>query len=140
MKIQVFYDEVKFRLRKATSIKKFLEKVIRNENKIPGDLNFVFTGDQQLREINKVYLGHDYFTDVISFDNNAGNNLNGEIYISIERVKENARNYNVKLSEEVLRVMVHGILHLCGYRDDETKKKEEMFLKQEKLIIDFMQE
>ena len=137
MKIKIYYDHIKFRFRQTKSIKKFIEKVIREEKRIPGDLNFIFTGDERITEINKSFLNHDYNTDVISFDNNRGKEINGDIYISIDSVRDNSKTYHVRLREELIRVMIHGILHLCGYEDDRIEKKEEMFLKQENFVKDF---
>jgi len=126
LKIKIFYDQVKFRIQKSKSVLDLIEKVIRSENKVPGDLNFIITSDRIVKEINKEFLKHNYFTDVIAFDNSEGRIVNGEIYISIERVKMNAINYKVSLNDEILRVMVHGVLHLCGYEDGTQKKKMEM--------------
>ncbi len=137
MKVKIFYDRVNFRLRKATEIKIFMERVIREERRIPGDLCFIFVDDEEIRKINKSFLAHDYYTDVISFGENKGKAVSGEVYISVDRVRDNAKVYNVTFSEEVLRVMIHGILHLCGYDDGETKEKEIMFSRQEHLIIEF---
>jgi len=120
---KIYYDEIKFRLKEADKTKKFIEKVIRNEKLVPGDLNFIFTTDKSLRKINKEFLSKDSDTDVIAFNYNICEEVIGEIYISIEGVRENSHNYNVSLRSEVLRVMIHGVLHLCGYND---KKKEEI--------------
>lgn len=123
MSIKIYYDEIKFRLKEADNTKKFIEKVIRNERLVPGDLNFIFTTDKGIRKINQEFLSKDSDTDVIAFNYNICEEVIGEIYISIERVRENSHNYNVSLRSEVLRVMIHGVLHLCGYND---KKKEEI--------------
>ena len=120
MSIKIFYDEIEFRLNKSDRVKKFIDKVIREEKMIPGDLNFVFTNNKNLREINVKFLKRDHNTDVITFNYNFKNKINGEIYISIETVKSNALKYIVNLEEEVIRVMIHGVLHLCGF-DDKTK-------------------
>lgn len=124
MKISVYYDKVRFRLKNWRKTKDIIDKVIRNEGKISGDLYFIITNDGTLRRMNVEFLNHDYFTDVISFDYSEGNIINGEVYVSIDTVKRNSEWYNVKLNEEVNRVMVHGILHLLGY-DDKTKNEKE---------------
>ncbi len=135
MKIKVHYDNVKFRLRNSGKIKTFLAGVIRKENKMPGDLVFIFTGDETIRKINKEFLGHNRYTDVISFDYSGGMVINGEIYIGINTVVKSAAEFKVSLKEEVLRVMIHGILHLLGYKDEERGEKERMHAVQEDLLI-----
>ncbi len=138
MSIKIYYDKLKFRIHKTGEIKKFLEKVISNERKTTGDLKFIFTNDEIELDINRKFLGHDYYTDIISFDYSAGNVVDGEIYISIDALKRNASKYNVSTYEEVVRVMIHGILHLCGYRDDNKQRKDNMFGRQEKLLTEFI--
>ena len=138
MSVKVYYDQIKFRIRRSGEIKKFLEKVIRDEKKIPGDLCFIFTGDKMILEINREFLNHNYYTDVISFNYSRQKIINGEIYISSDTVKENARINNVKIFEEILRVMIHGVLHLCGYNDVSRKEREFMFEKQEEKVKEFI--
>jgi len=124
LKIKIFYDEVKYRIQSVKKIKELIIKVIGNEGKIPGDLNFIFTNDNRIREINCEFLKRDNFTDVIAFDYGDDNVVNGEIYISTDTVKRNSINYNVSFKNEILRVIIHGTLHLCGYRDKTVKEKE----------------
>lgn len=126
MNIRIFYDEVNFRLRGWRKAVKIFVRVIGKENKIPGDLNFIITDDKSIKKINNEFLKHNYFTDVIAFNNSFENVISGEIYISIDTVKRNAKNYNISLREEVIRVMIHGLLHLCGYTDNSIERKKYM--------------
>ena len=114
-----------------------MEKVIRKEEKDSGDLIFIFTDDETLRKINVEFLNHNYFTDVITFNWGTDALISGEIYISIDRVRDNAINYNVSLKNEILRVMIHGILHLVGFDDRTENEKEGMRFKEDQCIKSF---
>ncbi len=104
----------------------WLNKVADNEGFSIGEISYVFVNDEELRSMNKKYLNHDYYTDIITFDYSEIKNLNGDIFISIDRVRENATKFNVTREEELRRVMVHGILHLMGYKDGTTDEKNVM--------------
>ncbi len=97
--------------------KTWLKAVIRAEGLQPGDIQYVFCNDQDLLQRNIQFLNHDTFTDIITFDNRVGECVSGEIFISVDRVQENAESLHVPIEDERLRVMVHGVLHLCGYKD-----------------------
>lgn len=131
MSIKVFYDNTGYRIRNWRKVVKVLLKVIRKEGKISGDLSFIITSDEEVKKINVQFLEHDYFTDVITFNYNNKSLVNGEVYISLDSVKENALNYNVSLNEEIKRVIIHGVLHLVGYNDKSAEEKAAMKWKED---------
>lgn len=124
--IRFHTEDCSFQLKQKRKIRLWLSKVIHKNKLKYTDLNFIFCSDEYLLEINKYYLHHDFYTDIITFQNNSGNsNLCGDLFISIPRVKENARKYKVEFTLELHRVMVHGILHLMGFKD---KKKADALI------------
>ncbi len=112
-----FNYETEFILGDEMIFSEWLSRAILSENKIEGEINYIFCDDEYLLKLNERYLSHDTLTDIISFDYSVGNELHGDIFISIERVQENAHDFQVTLHEELKRVMVHGLLHYCGYKD-----------------------
>jgi rRNA maturation RNase YbeY len=129
-----FYYESKFKLENEEEYTNWIIRVIESEDKKLGELSYVFCSDDFLYELNKKYLEHSTFTDIISFDYSEAGNLAGEIYISIERVKENALEYKEEFITELLRVMAHGVLHLAGYMDKKEQDKELMRVKENEKI------
>jgi rRNA maturation RNase YbeY len=115
-----------FELVNPEQIITWLEGVISAEKKIVGELNYIFCDDAYLHKINVDFLDHDTFTDIISFDYTQGNVVSGDMYISVERVEENAQDFNCSFRDELSRVMVHGILHYCGYNDKSTEEAKLM--------------
>ena len=122
--------ETDFELSDEAAISEWISKVILSENKSEGEINFIFCDDDYLLEINKQHLNHDTLTDVISFDYSLGNELSGDIFISVERVIDNANDFKVSFTEELNRVMIHGILHYCGYKD-KTEEDEQLMRNKE---------
>ncbi len=112
-----FNYETQFELDNGKEISNWISSVISSEKFKEGDINYVFCDDDYLLKLNIEFLNHDTLTDIISFDNSIGKILHGDIFISIERVKENAKKFNVSFQDELQRVMVHGVLHYCGYKD-----------------------
>ena len=112
-----FNYEIDFEILEETIYTDWISSVIISENKSEGEINYIFCDDNYLVEINQQYLNHDTLTDIISFDYSLGNEIHGDIYISIERVRENAEEFKVSFEEELKRVMIHGVLHYCGYKD-----------------------
>ena len=126
-----FYSENDFKLREEALYEAWIRRIIESENRKLEDISYIFCDDEYLLEINQKYLDHDTYTDIISFDNSVGNILAGDIFISTERVGENAREYGVDFQEELRRVMAHGILHFCGYKDKSDEESTFMRQKEE---------
>ena len=112
-----FNYETEFTLENEDAISNWISNVIKSENKKEGEINYIFCDDEYLLKINQEHLQHDYYTDIISFDYTVGNEINGDMFISVDRVKENAQDFNVSFDDELKRVIVHGVLHYCGYTD-----------------------
>ena len=126
-----FNYETEFELHNEPDFSKWLSAVILSENKKEGEINYIFCDDNYLLEINQQYLDHDTLTDIISFDYSVGNEINGDVFVSVERVKENASDFKVTFHEEIQRVLVHGILHYCGYNDKTESDERIMRSKEE---------
>ena len=131
-----FYSEVPFEVSNADTTAAWLSSIISQENHNEGEVSIVFCDDAFLHKLNVEFLNHDTLTDVISFDYSVGKEIHGEIFISIERVRENAHEFNQSFDTELSRVMAHGILHYCGYKDKSSseevimRSKEEFYLQQ----------
>jgi rRNA maturation RNase YbeY len=125
-KVQFFFEKKGFSLKDRNALKAFIEKIFSAEGKKLQSLNYIFCSDKRLLEINRQFLQHDYYTDIISFELSTGPAIEAEVYISIDRVRENARNLGLTLRSEIHRVILHGALHLCGYRDKTPSEKAEM--------------
>jgi probable rRNA maturation factor len=126
LRIRIFYDEPGLRLKGWRKLAEIIKRIILERNKLPGDISIIIVCDKELQNINKEFLEHDYFTDVVTFNYNEGNSVNGEIYISKDTVTANAGEYKVNVQEELKRVVIHGILHLTGMDDKTDEEREEM--------------
>ncbi len=126
-------------LANRTALKAFIEKAIKKEGLTIETLQYIFCSDQFLLGINKSYLQHDYYTDIISFDlSESKGKLIGEVYISIDRVKENAKSHKTSLKEELLRVIFHGALHFCGYKDKKPADIKKMRAQEDKWLKSYL--
>ena len=132
-----FNYETEFTLDNEQAFADWLSAVIVSENKNEGEINYIFCDDEYLHKINVEYLNHDTLTDIISFDYTVGNELNGDIFVSVERVEDNAKDFNVSFIEELKRVLAHGILHYCGYKDKSDSEAELMRSKENEKIAMF---
>jgi len=112
-----FNYESDFSLEQEDNYASWIETIVESENKILGEISYIFCDDDFLHNINMQYLNHDTLTDIISFDYTQGDVISGDIFISVERVEDNANDFNVSFDEELKRVIAHGVLHYCGYKD-----------------------
>ena len=112
----------------------WIETIVESENKILGEISYIFCDDEYLHSINMQYLNHDTLTDIISFDYTEGDIISGDIFVSIERVVDNAKDFNVPFDEELKRVLAHGVLHYCGYKDKSEEDALLMRTKEEEKI------
>ena len=132
MKGTVFFhsEDISFSLKKKSSITKWILSAVTKEKRKCDIINFVFCSDQFLLRLNIEYLKHDTLTDIITFDYSS-REIQSDIFISIERVKENAKKFNVSFEKELHRVMIHGVLHLCGYKDKKISEKKKIRVRED---------
>lgn len=133
----IFIEGTKVKFSKS-DIKKFIKDLIVSENKKTGDINFIFCSDEYLFQVNKQYLNHDYYTDIITFDYCEDNHIYGDIFISVDRVLENSLYHEVDFNNEFCRVLFHGALHLCGY-NDKTKADKILMTSKEDFYLNKFQ-
>lgn len=131
MSIYFHAEDVETPSIKQKKTESWIESTIQTEEKLSGEINFIFCSDDYLLEINKQYLQHDYYTDVITFDYTENNIIGGDIFISIDRIKENAEEFGKDETEELHRIIIHGVLHLIGYKDKSDKEKQVMTEKED---------
>ncbi|MEJ7625613.1 MAG: rRNA maturation RNase YbeY [Ferruginibacter sp.] len=135
-----FNFQKKTTIRDIKKIKNFIPFLLKKERKNLTEITIVLCSDAYLLNLNRKFLQHDFYTDIITFDLSLSDssNIEGELFISIDRVKDNARNFKVKVQQELKRVIIHGVLHLCGYSDKEQKEKSKMKKKEEFYLSQFI--
>lgn len=129
--IDYHFEDIDFQFKGKGKNSKWLRLVAESEIRVLGDINIVFCSDNYVLDINQKFLGHDYFTDIITFDYCEKDRLNGDLFISVDSVRENAIEYGEEFQRELARVMVHGILHLIGYDDHTKSEQKEMRAKED---------
>ena len=138
--ISYFFEDTDFLFKKKTINNKWLKLVAESEIRRVGQINIIFCSDNYILDINQQYLQHDYFTDIITFDYCEGDVLSGDLFISVDTVRENAIDYGTEFEDELNRVIVHGVLHLIGYDDHceediaQMRKKEDYYLSLRELV------
>lgn len=131
--INFFSEDVDFDLKGKVKTKKWITTIVNNEAQKTGDINIIFCSDEYLLQVNKQYLDHDYYTDIITFNYNT-DKVSGDLFISIDRVAENAEKQNVPRGTEMQRVIIHGVLHLLGYNDKSPEEEKVIRQKEDKAI------
>ena len=111
---------------REAEVSAWVRQVAKSYGKVMGDINYIFVDDETMLDINRRFIGHDYYTDHIGFDYTEGNALSGDIYISLDTVRTNAEQFSVTQDEELRRIIIHGLLHLCGLRDKTPEERAEM--------------
>ncbi len=137
MSISFFFEDTPSVAFSRREIKSWIIASITFENKKVGNINFIFCSDRYLLKINQQYLKHDYFTDIVTFDYVEGDIISGDVFISIDRVKENSGIYNVSFETELHRIIIHGVLHLLGYHDKDPEDKTLMTRKEDYYLSRF---
>ena len=129
-------EEISFNLKEKNKIKRWIKNVIENEEKKLGEISYIFCSDEYLLDINQKYLEHNTYTDIITFDYIENLNIiSGDIFVSIDRVKENSVKFKVTFEEELRRVLIHGILHLLGYPDKKPSEEKKMREKENEALL-----
>jgi len=126
--------ETDFELSNEVDLTKWINAVIKSHDCTLQEINYIFVDDDYQHKLNLEYLNHDTLTDIISFDYSVGNNLQGDIYISVERVVDNAHDFNVEFKDELHRVIIHGVLHYCGFKDKSEADAKQMRSKEDEAL------
>jgi probable rRNA maturation factor len=136
-KICFFYQDVNVTLARRTNLKNYIQSVFKKEGKKLDFLNYIFCNDKSLLEINREFLNHDYYTDIVTFNLSETEAIHAEIYISIDRIRENAKQFDVSFKSELHRVIFHGVLHLCGYKDKTKEEKRKIRAKEDYYLTQY---
>ncbi|MCW4451668.1 rRNA maturation RNase YbeY [Kaistella sp. BT6-1-3] len=128
--IQFFFEDID-KIEIEANLSNSLENIILSEGKKPGEINYIFCDDEYLLQVNREYLKHDYYTDVITFDYVKGKTISGDIFVSLPRIFDNAQTLSKDFESEFFRVLAHGLLHLCGYKDKTEEEIAEMRSKED---------
>ncbi|HEV8273621.1 MAG TPA: rRNA maturation RNase YbeY [Chitinophagaceae bacterium] len=137
-KVHFFSHDIQTSLKNTTNLKHFIESIFKQERKSLDSINYVFCSDKTILEINKKYLNHDFYTDVITFKLSPNNkSITAEVYISLERIRDNAKKIGISIKSELHRVIFHAALHLCGYTDKKKRDIEIMRRKEDKLLLKY---
>ena len=131
-------QDIKLILKDKTIIRSWIVNAIQNEDKKTGDITFVFCSDEYLLGMNQQYLHHDDYTDVITFDYTEGDRVSGDIFISYERILDNSNQLKTLPEDELHRVMIHGVMHICGYKDKQPKARAQMTIKENQYLDLFL--
>lgn len=131
----VYNYETDFKLKEEKKLSEWIRLCIKKEGYSIGEINYIFCNDAYLHKLNVAFLKHDTYTDIISFDYTIGKEISGDVFISIERVKENANKYKELLDNEINRVLIHGVLHYLGYKDKTKEEKEQMRAKEDECLL-----
>jgi len=123
-------EDISFPSIKRKAMSRWIKQVVERNNRRVGDITCIFCSDAKILEINRKYLKHDYYTDIITFDYTGNNQLSGDLFISLDTVKTNSDKFKTNYDDELRRVMIHGILHLCGYNDSTKEEKEMIRIKE----------
>ena len=137
MAISFNNHEIKFNLKNKKRIKNWIKEVIKEHKKSTGNISYIFTSENYILEINREYLNHNYYTDIITFDYSNNEIIEGDIFISIDTVYSNSKKFKTNFNDEMLRVIIHGVLHLIGFKDKSKKQKLEMRELENKAILYF---
>lgn len=138
MAVSFNFVDTKDILKQKNKLKSWIKSIVEQNGMKAGDISYIFCSDDYLLEINQNYLQHDFYTDIITFDYTAENKIAGDLFISIDRVMDNAKELNVSFEEELHRVIIHGVLHLLGFKDKSDKEAKQMRIKEQECLKTLM--